>query len=279
MWRWISTGTLPARLAAIGFLVLAIHWLAAGGLSYPGVADTFWILLALGLNGPAGAVRPRAAVGWLRRLAPSVALAVTVVAAVGCYYSAFLPVLSCRAEMAAVAAPRLNDQSRIDGLLRAVAADAFSADPWIEMARMAGQRAVEYPDDQLWRKRLLTAATSVIALRGHSSAAWSEIADLYRQLYGVSPSPELANRVLQLSRGAAYLYPNSARLQAEYGLALARVDDGADARRVARRALELDELTPHADKKLSPELKQQLESVLDDAPAAQPTPNEPALVE
>ncbi len=279
LWRWIASGTMPARLAAIALLVLSIHWLAAGGLSFPGVADTFWILLALGLNGPAGAVVPRAAKSWWRRLLPSVALGITVSAAVGCYFSALLPVMRCRAEMIGAANPRLNDQARIAGWLRAVAADAFAVDPWIEMARLAGQRALENPDDALWRKRLLTAVSSVIALRGHSSATWNEMAELFRAIYDKAPSEALAERILQLSRGAAYLYPNSARLQAEYGLALAQAGDDKDARRVAGRALELDELTPHADKKLSRDLKRRIEALLAEVPAGQPSPAEPPVVE
>src|SRR5207302_8601434 len=47
---WILHGTLPRRLPALAAAVLAINLLAAGGIAYPGVAGTFWMLVALALN-------------------------------------------------------------------------------------------------------------------------------------------------------------------------------------------------------------------------------------
>ena len=50
MWPWVRTGRLPQRVPALAVLVLAINLLAAGGIAFPGVAGSLWILLALGFN-------------------------------------------------------------------------------------------------------------------------------------------------------------------------------------------------------------------------------------
>ena len=61
-----------------------------------------------------------------------------------------------------------------------------------------------------------------------------------------------------MARVAVMFYPNSSLLQAEYALALATVSNHEAAGRVAEKALELDKLTPHADKKLPDDLRQRM---------------------
>jgi O-antigen ligase len=50
LWEWIHRGEFPAKLAAIGAIALLVNLLAAGGIGFPAVAGTLWVLLALGLN-------------------------------------------------------------------------------------------------------------------------------------------------------------------------------------------------------------------------------------
>ena len=47
---WIRDGRLPRWLPAVGVVVLLIDLLATGGIGFPGVAGTLWLLLALGLQ-------------------------------------------------------------------------------------------------------------------------------------------------------------------------------------------------------------------------------------
>ncbi|MEX0586918.1 MAG: hypothetical protein WD176_09750, partial [Pirellulales bacterium] len=183
----------------------------------------------------------------------------------GCYATAFLPVLKCRAAIARAADERMSDESRVEALLAAAEDDPFSADPWVEMGRLSVGHLKRDPDSEFWGREFLRATTMIVSLRGNSSAMWREMGDWSRELYELRPSEVMAARVVQLRRGAAYLYPNSAVVQAEYALALEAGDNRTAARRAAARALELDRLTPHADKKLSPELKSQLEKLLDAA--------------
>jgi hypothetical protein len=272
VWPWVKSGRMPRRLPALGVLVLAIHLLAAGGITFPGVAGTFWILMALGVNqGQAATLAPSAARGaW--RFAPPAALGIAIAAAAGCYYSAFLPVFAMRAALLTAEDPRLSDQERLAAILEAEAADQFSIEPPIALAQLSVKHLRRAPKSEFWGEQFLTATASIVAQCGHSSAAWRQMANWSRELYKVAPTPEIVDRIVQLSRGAAYMYPNSASIQGEYALALAEAGKGPAARRVADKALELDRQTPHADKKLSGDLKGRLEKLLDEAAQPSATP-------
>jgi hypothetical protein len=112
-----------------------------------------------------------------------------------------------------------------------------------------------------WKSRLFRAATSAIALQARSSAATRELGRLFRQAHQAAPSRQLADAILMSTRTAAHFYPNSAVLQGEYAQALELTGSHDAARRTAARALELDTLTPHADKKLPPEMRSELEKL------------------
>ncbi|REK09480.1 MAG: O-antigen ligase domain-containing protein [Planctomycetota bacterium] len=263
LWPWINSGTLPPRLPAVALLVLVIHLLAAGGFTFPGVAGTFWLLLALGLNAftdpaPTASV----ATGSRQRLVSAVALVTTLATAAACYFTALLPVLTQRELMARATAPGLTDERRIELFLEAAAADPMSSEPWEAIAQLSLAHFQQEPTSDLWGTRFLRATTSIMALRGHSSAAWRELAAWYQQQYQADPNPELADQIVQLCRRAVELYPNSAQTQAQAALALSQDDQADAARKFAARALELDRLTPHADKKLSADIKAKLDRLL-----------------
>lgn len=279
VWPWIVGGRLPLRLPALGLLVLAVHLLAAGGITFPGVAGSFWILLALGLNQGQPARIMRTTTAGVRRWVPVAALGITVAAMVGCYGTALMPVLSMRAAMAEAEEKGLNESARVDALLEAQAADPFSIEPSVALAQLSLKHLRRNPNSEIWGRQFIDSTAAIAAHCGHSSAVWREMADWSREIYELAPTEEIANRVLQLSRAAAIVYPNSAVTQAEYALALAEVGKDAEARRVADKALELDRLTPHADKKLSGELKGRLESLLAESDRPRATPDAARVVE
>jgi hypothetical protein len=263
LWPWILRGELSLRLPAVGVLVLAIHWLAAGGVAYPGVAGTFWLLIALTMNQRSAAPAPLDQVSspWWR-LAPAMALGVSIAALIAHYYSAFLPVLVCRAEMARASNERLNDEVRFESMLRAMGADPLSPDPWMAAAQLSAVRLAENPGNGMWQQRLITSSRSVNSLQPHSSASARELGHLFREVYVTNPDEKLAELIVAYTRTAAAYYPNSAVVQGEYALSLEMAGKPKTAWRVAARALELDELTPHADKKMSTESRKLLEQLV-----------------
>lgn len=258
-WPWIDAGTLPARLPALGALVLAVNLLAAGGIAYPGVAGTFWVLLALALNAADDAEADRApralTGGW--RIAPAVLGVAAVAALVACYVVAYGPVTLVQAALVRAETERTAD-ARVNALLDAAAADPLSAEPWAEIGAIELERLKTDPKSAASRERFMMAATRMVELRPRSSATCRLAASWYTQLFAVEQDPSLAKVAVKLFQRAVELYPTLPALRAEYALSLEQVGQPREAREQIHVALELDAKTPHPDKKLSPELRARL---------------------
>ena len=260
LWPWLKSGPLPPRVLALGVLALAIHWLAAGGIAFPGVAGSFWILMALALNQiesepAANRQLPRK---LLRRLIPLAAFAVVTAAAVACYYTAYGPVLKLQDAMAQAEGAR--PAARAVAYADAAKVDPLSAEPWIALAELELETIRQNRASQANYEHLLIAANHVRELRPHSSAAWRQLGHWYAECYKRFPAKEAAHSALECLRVAVELYPNSAILRGELALALVANESEA-ARRQAEKALELDDRMPHADKKLPPAMRTQLEAL------------------
>jgi hypothetical protein len=263
IWPWVSEGTVPRSLPAVGALVLMVHWLASGGFTFPGVAGSFWILVALTVNqavssesGQADQVSKLSA-RWSRWLAVGATVA-TLAALVACYLTALLPVMTVRATLVKAANQQLNPETRIELILAAGAADWASDEPFMAMAELSVEQIRKDPTSTEWPQNLVKAARGLMLLHGHSSAIARRLAGMFREVHAMTGSSGAADRCVDMARIAAMMYPNSALLQAEYALALDIVANQKAARRVAQRALELDSLTPHLDKKLPADLKQRM---------------------
>jgi hypothetical protein len=106
--NWTKGGSLPQRLPIVAAIALLINLLAAGGISFPAVADSLWLLLALQLNALEGSneqvrsLAPPAGVRWLTGLA----LAALLFAAIWLHY---IPVLNSRLQLS------LSDSARATG--------------------------------------------------------------------------------------------------------------------------------------------------------------------
>ena len=57
---WVRSGTFPPALAGVGVAVLLVDLLTTGGIGFPAVAQSLWLLLALGLDGAWPREVPRA---------------------------------------------------------------------------------------------------------------------------------------------------------------------------------------------------------------------------
>jgi hypothetical protein len=283
LWPWIDRGTLANFLPALGVVVLLVHLLASGGMTYPGVAGSLWMLAALAVNQASplttlDATRAAVSLADMRRLLPAAALGLVIIAVISCYLTAFLPVLSSRAALARAANTELSDDNRLEAMNAAIAADPYAVAPWLARAQLSAQRLSEDPDNPRWQKSFVDATNAVISLDGHSTSSVREILYLLGQVYTAAPSKDVSRLMLQFSRVAVRLYPNSATIQAEYALALDLAGETKRSKRAAEKALELDRLTPHADKKLPAEMRDRLDKLLKREPAAETTPEPPAGV-
>jgi O-antigen ligase len=250
--EWIETGRLPVTLLVIGLVVLLVNLLAAGGIGFPGVAGTFWLILALGL--------PRTESGPKRRTQQVVAWSVTLVGcflAVACYWTAYKPVLDARGHwLAALSEPRSAAQE----LAKAAEADPLWAKPWkaLTMMAMADWRKTLSPDSLAQFER---AARMAGRRDPESSIFWNVLGNQYFEVYERIHSKYHLESAVDAYRRAIELYPNKAEYHGRLALALEQTGNRSGAQKEARKAIELDDIMPHQDKKLekfAPKLREEL---------------------
>jgi len=246
---WVREGRLSAPLLVAAAGALLLNLLAAGGIGFPGVALSLWLLLALCLTAAEGFPPPLER-GRAWRTA---AVVEALLLAVTCYFTAYRPTLTTQGLLArAEAEPR---QAR--ELLR----QAVDADPWGSEApgRLA---AVEF---EVWRRNpaedwrtFAAAAEEALARNPYSSSLWFRIGEMFAEANRLLPDEELARQAVVHFRRAAELYPTLPLAHARLSQALRAAGNEAASAESAAEALRLHDLTPHAEKKLLPELLEEL---------------------
>lgn len=271
---WKRNELSSAMLGAAAVAVF-INLTAAGGIGIPTVALTLWTLVAVGLN-----LRSDRSCGRLRLVGGRLAAFATAgvwVALLGTFLGAVNPYWKCEAAMneaaiALEARPPAFDRAE-KAYDRAKSADIFSARPWLASASLdfeVWQFRGAKPSDLHWKKipiEMLKAVspprTPLSWARHHERARMTSL--LLRQLGGqISPKEALPLRGdwVQSCRTASRLYPTNASLHAWLAEASAEIGMIHDALTEGREALRLDALTPHADKKLDPDLRLWLQNNL-----------------
>ncbi|HUY34164.1 MAG TPA: O-antigen ligase family protein [Pirellulales bacterium] len=249
---WLRAGRLPAILPWLGAAVLATNLLAAGGIGFPGVAGSLWLLLALGLREADGAA-PRP----LSRRSVVAVLACLLAVTVLCAQTAYLPVMRSRTFLSQAQSRRLSAGEIEALLLDAAHADPRSDEPPRQMAELAFARWNERPSPERlshWRRY----QADLLRLRPQSSALWQQAGDRFFAAYRRLDDDSLLSEAIDHDRHAVRLYPNKATLRGQLSLALEAAGARDEAIDEAAAALELDRLTPHDDQKLPPELRPRL---------------------
>jgi len=255
---WIEHGRLPRFLPALGVVVLLGDLLASGGIGFPGVAGTLWLLLALGLQGEP----PRA----LRTLAAWGALFVALALLLACYTTAYSPALDCQGELRKA---ERQPAWAVEHLEAAAAADPWAAEPWRQLAAVTFAHWWQQPSEETFH-RFEGATAKTLELAPNSAPAWLAAGDWYFWASsktgqgGRGAAKGTATAVADYHR-AVELYPNSPLYQAKLAEACRAAGDWAGFRAAAAAALRLDQATPHLDKKLPAALRERLSRALEHA--------------
>jgi hypothetical protein len=252
---WVRRGVASTQALAVAAIVLLVHLLASGGILYPAIAGSLWTLLALGLNQTEPDPQPTKKYwAWIS----------AVVFAVLCglqYFTTYSPVLRSQGELlAGQLATIIEDQQRY--FERAAAADPRAAESWQYLAEMHLQQWVANGGPRSLRQ-FREASAKFLKLRPNSASALRTAGNWWRRAATRPDNGDAAASAAGLLLQATKLYPNSAILHAELAQALAESKAASASTEAARRALELDALTPHADKKLSDKVKQQMQQLTD----------------
>jgi hypothetical protein len=256
LWGWIQDGRWSPLIPVVAVAVLLVDLLATGGIGLPSVAGTLWLLLALGLQGE----RPH-------ELGPRsewAALAVTIGLALACYYTAYNPVLICQDQLRMAQREPLHATEHLEA---AAAADPLSAEPWRQLASIRFQTWWQSPDEETF-SRFERANSEALRRAPNSSVTWLVAGDWYSQAAAKMDrqagkrATETREQATAAYRQAVSLYPNSAIYRTKLAEALRASGDQSAFRREAQLALQLDDATPHTDRKLPAALRDRLSHAL-----------------
>ena len=260
--RWVRGGRLSPMVVGIAWGVLLVNLLAAGGIGFPGVAASFWILLALGLGGweeesHGDAGRDDVSDRFTRPVLYLVAL-VMIGLVVANYFTAYRPVLASQSELKAA----LRERSRAEEhLRRAAEADPWSARPWSQLSSLVYQQWEKHPTiDQF--DAVVEFSRETLDRVPAKATAWFVLAERSQEAYRMMGRATDQKRALDAYRRAVGLYPNQSLYRARWALALHAVGNGAEARREAQKSLELDRQNPHAERRLTEPVKKRLEKIV-----------------
>ncbi len=250
LWPWVRGGDLPAGLAAIGAAVLLVNLSAAGGIGFAGVSGGLWLLMAIGLNA-AEPHNARSLPGWSAwgLLAAAAALAYA------CYATAYGPVLQSQAAMRLAKRQPLQAEQY---LRQAAVADPLAVEPLNNLAALAFAGWKANPNDETLR-RVEQYTDLAITRAPKSASAYRAAGDRYQEMYRRTKQRRWLEKAVADYRRAVELYPNSAVRHAQLATALRDAGDTAGFETERDKALWLDEVTPHSDKKLPAELRNSLQ--------------------
>ncbi|HVX15460.1 MAG TPA: O-antigen ligase family protein [Pirellulales bacterium] len=244
---WIRVGLLPKYVPFVAILALLINLLVAGGISFAGVAGTLWLLVAVGFDDRGS--QPLA----VPRPVMLVLCGIMAVLFGACYLTAYRPALECRRQFG------LAEQSAAtarEHLLAAAAADPYADEPWRQLTggdfalwqeKMTPERSRVWEEDQ----------AALLRRRPHSAVVWLDAAERYLSAFRHANDADRGRYLraaIEHFRKAIEFYPNYALTHAELALALNRAGQAEAAKDEASRGLQLHKQTPHADQKLSADL-------------------------
>jgi len=258
---WIRAGALPIFLSAVAIVVLLVHLLAAGGIGYPGVAGTFWLLTALTCY----VGRPKERFHKFGQVSAAAACGAFALLTVAFYLTAYDPVL--KSETVLRQAALANEATEESLLLDAVRTDPYS--------HTAVEHLMTYYF-QRWRrdhsaaalKSFLEAQRDLVRLAPRSSTAWTRSGNFLAEIYATTADPTHLTAAVQAHELAASLYPHSAPVQANLARTLEKSGHGEEARHAAQRALQLDEVTrraEHEEKLLPPKVRQEMQRLAEES--------------
>jgi tetratricopeptide (TPR) repeat protein len=256
-----TRGNLQSSVIACAVVGMTVHLLGAGGIGMPGVAQSLWILLALGLNVAEATRAPRCSTN--KFLTRSIMFGWTVALA-GFGLLVLRPVTASQSALRLGRNQvRVDDLAGAEGQFRAASRlDPLAAEPWIELSRIQyvrwrGERgrAAELQFAEAVRSLETAIELAPSSLEPHRSLA--ELLETRAEF-----DAEFWPRAGQPYRRCVELYPTNATLHAKLANSLWHSGEADAARAEMTRALELDSLTPHGDKKLAPHDRQLIEARL-----------------
>lgn len=241
---WIERGTLPTAWLVIAAAALTLNLTAAGGISFPGVAGSWYLLAALALP----ATEPRVYRQTWHRLLPA-AVALGLLAVVN--YAAYSPTVTARGEVA------LAHDTAMRGNFPAAqqyAQSAAQSDPWDDepdrfLAQLYFRTWMSRPDAST-RRNFEAAIQRAQARVPFNYQSHFRLGQWQLAFYRRADDPADLASAIENFRQAVELFPSRAIHHAHLAWALHLAGQDQEAAAVAGQAAQLDEVNPHSERKL-----------------------------
>jgi len=218
---WVLRGVLPRQCVAISTCAALVSLSFTGGIGYPGVAGSLWLLMAIALCDPHQSAVITVKQLDRRRLVPSVVLVVGL--AVTCYWTAYRPVLSNADEW---------NVSHWSSLAHA------KFDEWLESESPGAFATFEEHADQM------------VSRDAHSPNVMRQLGMWYLLAGLKSEGEDHFAKSTEYLLQAVQWYPSSNALHADLAWSQYLAGRTEESAVTAAEALRLDQLVPHTELKL-----------------------------
>lgn len=251
---WTAVQRYPIALPVVGVIAMLVNLCAAGGFHFAGVAGTLWLLMAMtvtvGEDRDQGFEPPRPAL--------LAGLIISLLMLLGCFYTAYQPVLQSRLLMRRTQQRGLTYQDQVQLLREAAKADPLNPKPWWALGTMTARRMQNTSLKPEELDQLKSYAEGFLTRNPSSSMAYLQVGHWYWDIFESSKNEAALQEASDAYQQCVALYPNDAYRRAKLALALEASQRYQEATTQREAALELDRVTPHADKKLQEELRAKL---------------------
>ena len=217
--RWARDGTIYPWVMVVGVCASLFNWLFAGGIGYPGVAGSVWLLMALvmmvSIDFHVWTTAP------LLRVRVSMGLVFLLL--VACYLTAYRPVL--------------------------MGTDRWDPRPWQEQASQYFQQWLVNRNEAVF-SAFEESLTESLRLDARSVQLRRQTALFYLWIADIKKDDAYVGKAAEYLRRATRWYPSNAMVHAEYAWSLYLAGDTQHAAEEAMESLRLDALNPHQELKL-----------------------------
>ncbi|MEX2168479.1 MAG: O-antigen ligase family protein [Pirellulales bacterium] len=262
---WLRSGKLEPIAVLIAVAALLLNLTASGGIGYPSIAETLWLLAAIGLRFKGGR-RDAVLISADHRVLARTALIIAALALfVAAYATSYRPVTTSRAWLSRADAAFLSGQLREQAAAveAAAAADRWSADA---ARRLLALRLAEFQQNPRAEQResLTGAVHRMLSLAPRNSGAWRYASEVALAVYRQSGERHYFELAIAHLRRAIERYPASPALYSQLANLLNENGARSAATDAAKEALHLDELmraAGHADRRLNEEEQKKLREI------------------
>lgn len=241
--HWVEKGRLPWSLLPIAIAVLLINFLAAGGIGVSGVANTFWLLVALTLNLFGNQDESEK----LPRTAGAVFALLAALLVIACLQTDYSPVLRGKAELFRGSRLKGDYQAADLAFANAAKVDVFSPRPWELRAGLVHSVSLPPYDDATFDEY----TEQLLQRDRKSSKIRIQVGQWYLDRFQRGNDRKHLTKAIKFYREAVDLYPNSNIIRARLAWAHHIAGDNEKSTGQAAEALRLDDLNPHKEQKLS----------------------------